>query len=224
MDVREAWEQHSGHMMLKLSPYPEAQHRHLARFQGRGPTVLEIGVNWGGSLRLWRRYFGETSTIVGIDINPACAGLGGDGMHVRIGDQTDRTFLEAVAEEYGPFDVVIDDGGHTMEQQITSFEVLYPHVATTGVYVCEDSFSSYVDEFGGRRAGTFMDVAKSRIDEMHAWFNPDQPPTDFTRTATSMHFYLGLVIIEKGEVTAPQLMLCGDDGVFYEPLDSVVHR
>ena len=142
MDVLDAWKEHQGAGVMKLSPYPGPQHRHFERFQGTEMTLLEIGVNWGGSLELWRRYFGPQATIVGIDINPACKRYEGERMHVRIGDQTDRAFLESVAEELGPFDIVVDDGGHTMEQQITSFEVLLPHVKPTGVYVCEDSFAA----------------------------------------------------------------------------------
>ena len=69
-----------------------------------------------------------------------------------------------------------------------------------------------------------MDVSKSKIDEMHAWFDVSSPPTQFTRSVTSIHFYLGLVIIEKSPVEAPELMMRGEGDLVHAPLDSVVHR
>ena len=67
---------------------------------------LEIGVAEGGSLKMWRRYFGPRAVLCGIDINPACARFDGEHGRVRIGSQTDPEFIEAVLAELGGFDVV----------------------------------------------------------------------------------------------------------------------
>ena len=85
------------------------------------PIVLEIGVCAGGSLWMWREYF-PTSEITGIDIDPMCTQFEGEGVNVCIGDQTDSEFLREVGTKYGPFDVVIDDGGHAGFQVVTSLE------------------------------------------------------------------------------------------------------
>lgn len=196
---------------MKASGYPVAWDRHLPRFQGEPVTVLEIGVHWGGSLELWRTYFGERATIVGVDIVEDCKAHEGDRIHVRIGDQSDREFLGSLVDEFGPFDVVMDDGGHTMAQQITTFEVLYSHVKIGGVYMCEDAGTSYREEFGGGGSGTFVDLMKAKVDELHAFHAPGMTPSEFTRTAASLHFYPDLVVIEKAEM-APSQFMWGQNG------------
>ena len=222
MDVWQAWENHRGKGIIKLSPYPEPQHRHFERFAGRPVTVLEIGVYGGGSLEMWRDYFGADAQIIGVDIDPRCSEHEGERIEVHIGDQSDRAFLEHLAESRGPFDVIIDDGGHTMEQQITTFDVLFPRLRTGGVYVCEDAFSSYMARFGGGHgeSHTFMErVAKPLVDHMHRWFTRDLEPTDETRTVGSVHFYLGMVVIEKAAVEMPKYMMKGEGGIVYKDVD-----
>lgn len=131
----------------KWHHYFDIYERHLARYRGRAFRFLEIGVFRGGSLQLWRDYFGPEALIVGLDRDPACARFDGAFGHVRIGDQADPGFLRAVLDEFGPLDAVLDDGGHTAQQQIVSFEVLYPELAADGVYLCEDTHTSYWKSF-----------------------------------------------------------------------------
>ena len=131
----------------KWHHYFDIYERHLARYRGRAFRFLEIGVFRGGSLRLWREYFGPEARIVGLDRDPSCARFDGAFGHVRIGDQTDAGFLRAVLDEFGPFDAVLDAGGHTAQQQIVSFEVLYPELVADGVYLCEDTHTSYWKNF-----------------------------------------------------------------------------
>lgn len=225
MDVREAWTTvPEGKLVMKGSGYPEAQHRHFARFQGQPVTVVEIGVAWGGSLHLWRSYFGEQATIIGVDIDPNAKRHADDRIHVEIGDQADPGFLAELAERWGPFDVVMDDGGHTMAQQITTFEVLFPHVRPGGVYQCEDVESSYMldryPQFGPEHGPhrTFMELMKSKVDEINGWHIE---PTEFTRTAASMHFYAGLVFVERAEMVEPTFMFGSGGKVDYKTFGEV---
>ncbi len=109
---------------------------------------LEIGVQWGPSLRLWERYFPEAQ-IVGIDINPQCKQFESPRSAVRIGSQSDVAFLQEVTQEFGPWDVVIDDGSHRFSDIVASFKVLWPHVLSGGWYVVEDLQVSGQAEFGG---------------------------------------------------------------------------
>ena len=141
-------------------------------FRGKGPKVLEIGVDRGGSLVLWKNYFGPESQIVGIDINQDCAAFNDPaaGVYVRIGSQTDPAFLGSVVDEFGPFDIIIDDGSHIVSHQITSFNLLFDRgVKVGGVYMVEDLETSY---WGGRSGQvdlpvTFIDFARSVLDLMH---------------------------------------------------------
>jgi hypothetical protein len=229
MDVLDAWKAlDEGKAIIKGSSYPAAQHRHFARFQGSPITVLEIGVAWGGSLRLWRHYFGEQATIIGVDIDPRCSAQEGERIHIEIGDQADAAFLSDLADRWGPFDIVMDDGGHSMAQQIITFETLFRSVKDGGVYQCEDVNSSYMmdqhPQFGPRfgEHGTFMELMKSKIDEMFAWFVEE--PTAFTRSAASMHIYPGILFIEKDVVEEPQVIgSAGNGDVVYASAKDVLH-
>jgi len=199
----------------KWESYFPVYERHFAPFRGLSNLrMLEIGISQGGSLDLWREFFGHQAVLVGIDINEGCKRFEGGRSFVRIGSQEDPEFLRAVIDEFGPFDIVLDDGGHTMRQQIVSFETLYPAVARRGVYLCEDCHTSYQAEFGGgtRAPGSFIEFAKDKIDELNGWHV--QPAsrgclTDFTRSTTSISFYESIVVFEKSPVLPPRYVEAG---------------
>ena len=108
-------------------------------------------------------YLGPAAQIVGVDIDESART--GAGRHVvEIGDQEDPAFLSSVAERHGPFDIVIDDGGHTMRQQIRSVETLFPLLADGGVYIVEDCHTSYWAPYADPSdpAATFVAWVKDR--------------------------------------------------------------
>jgi Methyltransferase domain len=113
--------------------------------------VLEIGVYSGGSLGMWRSYFGPQSHIIGLDIEESCKAYESDHVQIEIGDQSDRNFWQNFKKKIGPVDVIIDDGGHLPKQQKVTLEELLPHLNPGGVYLCEDitgehnPFHSYID-------------------------------------------------------------------------------
>ncbi|MGY2050713.1 class I SAM-dependent methyltransferase [Methylobacterium sp. JK268] len=187
----------------KWTHYLDAYDRHLSRYRGRPVRLLEIGVNHGGSLQVWRRYLGPEAVIHGLDIDPRCATVGGPDVTIHIGSQTDTALLRRVAEAMGGIDVVIDDGSHVSAHQIASFETLYPLVAPDGVYAVEDVHCSYWPEVGGglRAPGAFMEYAKDLLDRLHARYvrDPDPEPRDpgFADVTESIAFYDSLVVFEK---------------------------
>ena len=134
----------------KWTHYFDAYVRHLSRFVGRDVHVLEIGVYSGGSLRMWRDYFGDQCRIYGVDIEPACRHYENGHTRVFIGDQADRAFWRQLRREVPRLDIVIDDGGHRTEQQVVTLEETLPYLSPGGVYLCEDvhgttnAFHSYV--------------------------------------------------------------------------------
>ena len=128
---------------------------------------------------------------------------------IEIGDQEDRHFLRELCDVYGPFDLVIDDGGHTMPQQINTFEVVYPNVKADGVYLVEDLLTSYRPNFNGglRRPGTFIEYSKNLIDKLHAWHSHEPDifaVDDFTRTTFGLHYYDSVLVIERRPIEAPR--------------------
>ena len=104
-------------------------------------NILEIGVQSGGSTRAWRRYFGPLTKYIGIDINPNCKEVEDTNIHIEIGSQLDSFFLITICLKYGPFDLIIDDGGHTTEMIILSLEILWNCMKHDGVYIIEDTHS-----------------------------------------------------------------------------------
>jgi len=192
---------HRGRTIHKWKHYFPAYERHFSRYVNRPLTFFEVGCGEGGSLQMWKRYFGPHAQIVGIDIRPECAAFEEDQVSVRIGDQADPAFLASVVQEFGSPDIVLDDGSHIMEHIAATFAFLYPRTAADGVYMVEDLHTAYWDEYGGglRRPGTFMELCKHLLDELNAeWSRGTLPPTDFTRTTQSMHFYDSIAAFERG--------------------------
>jgi hypothetical protein len=124
---------HSGRQIDKWAHYGRIYDFHFGHLWTSVKRVLEIGVDHGGSLQLWKQYF-PSAEIVGLDINPAAA-FEEERIKVVIGDQTDAKLLESLGE----FDIVIDDGSHVLHHQSTSFTHLWPK--TKSVYLIEDCHS-----------------------------------------------------------------------------------
>lgn len=199
----------------KWSQYFRIYDLFFARYRGRSDfRMLEIGISQGGSLDIWRRYFGPDALIIGVDIDPRCRGYEDGHTLVRIGSQADPAFLQALAAEFSDFDVILDDGGHTMEQQLTSFEMLYPTVRPGGIYMVEDCHTSYHAQYGGGlgKSGTFIEFAKCKIDELNAFHihSNRELITEFTRSTTGMSFFDSMVVFEKGPVTPPSIVQAGE--------------
>lgn len=182
----------------------------FAKFRGRPNfRMLEIGVSQGGSLQMWRSYFGLGAHIIGVDINEACKRFEEPQTTIRIGSQSDPVFLKQLVDEFGCFDIILDDGGHTMEQQITSFDCLYPSVNDNGVYLVEDCHTSYHEPFQGgfRRPSTFIEFAKGKLDELNGFHVHESGTslyTDFSRSTHAVTFIDSMVVFQKAKVPPPR--------------------
>ena len=195
----------------KWKHYFPIYERHFARFVYQPVTMIEIGCGEGGSLQMWKRYFGPHARIIGIDVNPDCARFAEDQIEIRIGPQEDVQFLDRVLNEFGPPDIVLDDGSHVMSHVVATFSWLYSRVSPTGVYAVEDLHTAYWEEYGGglKRPGTFIELCKDLVDHLNADHTRDQiAPSRFTQSTLSMHFYDSVVVFERGRHTrkwAPQI-------------------
>ena len=208
-------------IIFKWDHYFDIYDRHFNRFRGKDIVVVEIGVSQGGSLQMWKNYFGPNAKIYGIDIDPRCKQFEENNIKVYIGSQSDKEFLRKIKKEIPPIDILIDDGGHTMKQQIVSFEELFGHIKPDGIYLCEDCHSSYRWEFGGgvRRPGTFIEYTKKWIDYLNAHHSRSSrlKVNDFTNSAKSVHYYDSIVVVEKGKVFPPNVSRTGTVGFGEEP-------
>ena len=185
---------HKGRPINKWTHYLAHYDRFFSRFRSTPVRMLEIGVFEGGSLELWRKYFGPKATIFGIDIDPACASKVDKPNQVRIGSQDDPDFLRSVVEEMGGIDLVLDDGSHKGHHIITSFRALFPLLSDGGLYVIEDMHDDYT-EWPGTRTNQSLGLIKRLIDDMHAHFHA-RPALESPHIG-GLHLYDSLAFIEK---------------------------
>ena len=189
----------------------------LRNWHGRDVSFLEIGVYKGGSIPMWQGFFAPTSRLTFLDIDPACTALALPGTTVEIGDQSDPVFLDRIGQAHGPFDLIVDDGGHKMHQQITSFRHLWPRLNDCGLYIVEDTHTSYWPGFGGgfRAPESFMEFAKDLIDRMHSWYTEDDagfPLHPMAREIGGIRFHDSMVVIEK-RLKEPPVSITAQNGV-----------
>lgn len=173
---------------------------------GRGGTKGTPGRQpEGKSLRLWRSFF-PRAQIAAIDIYDKTH-LSRGRVQVYQCSQVDQPGLDRIARIYGGFDIVIDDGSHLNEHQIRSFEILFPHLRPGGLYLVEDTQTSYWEGFGGGPVGTpaharsCVSWFRGLVDGLnHAEFpEPGYRPTRYDREIVSIQFAHNLIAIEKGD-------------------------
>lgn len=190
----------SGKPIHKWLHYFDIYEKHFSRFRGRKPTILEIGVYKGGSLEMWRAYFGEGARIIGLDINPECKKHEGENIEVFIGSQDDPALLDAIVKKYGQIDIVIDDGSHISSHMIATFSHLYDRISPTGVYFVEDTHACYWPKWGGglKAPGSFMEFVKDRVDELHDFYiDRTRPRSRFASTTAGICVYDSIVAFER---------------------------
>lgn len=179
--------------------------RYVADRRDEPVALLEIGVWRGASLRMWRDYF-PRGRIVGLDVNPDAAREAGERIEVVVGDQADTELLARIVEGAGPFDVVIDDGSHRIEHQRPTLEFLWPHVKPGGVYVVEDTHTSYLEQYGmgWRRPGTTIELLTGVVDDLHRDWH-EHPPS--LPDVAFVHFYPGTCVVGKEDPPGRETLL-----------------
>ncbi|RYZ29580.1 MAG: class I SAM-dependent methyltransferase [Chitinophagaceae bacterium] len=211
--LREYFENNESNAMNKWMHYFDIYDRHLNKYVGKDITILEIGVFQGGSLKMWKEYFGDNVKIYAIDIYEKCKQFEEENVKIFIGSQSDRDFLRYVKTQMPPIDILIDDGGHYMDQQIVTFEELYDHIKPNGTYLCEDLHTSYWNNYGGgyKRPESFIEYSKEFIDKLHAWHSWDEKLQidKFTRSTYSLHYYDSILVLEKKEMSQPESKIKG---------------
>jgi hypothetical protein len=201
--------------------YFDIYERYLARYRGRKPTVLQLGVEQGGKLEMWRAYFGADCRLFGIDSNPHAMRYEDVANRLFIGDQRDREFVRSVVRAIGRPDVVINDGAHSANQQITAFEELYPAMTGDGVYIVEDTHTSLwggalMDRADGQ---SFLAHAHARCAELmsctgdvrnypvlgtdfaaQVWHQA----SEFCRMTREISFFDSMIVFERGLRSVPR--------------------
>lgn len=155
---------------IKHSTYFHSYDHFFSQYRGKSITFVEIGVLGGGSLFMWRDYFGPNARIIGVDFNPNAKKWEKYGFEIYIGNQADIEFWSEFRKAVGEIDIVLDDGGHTYEQQIVTTEALLESLSDGGVLVVEDTHTSYMHGFGPKNR-SFIKYVVNRIDAVNRRFS-----------------------------------------------------
>lgn len=152
---------HEGKVSDKWSIYFNEYERIFDNYRDNPIRLLEIGIQNGGSLEIWSKYFFHAQKLVGCDINPDCARLSYEDPRIAVvvGDANSDSTLTKILEYASAFDVIIDDGSHRSSDIVKSFARYFPHLADGGVFVVEDLHCSYWQEFEGGLFDPFSSMA-----------------------------------------------------------------
>jgi demethylmacrocin O-methyltransferase len=186
---------------------------HLKKFKYKKINLLEIGVGgWDDpylgahSLRMWKRYF-PFAKIYSLDIYDKSP-LNEKRIKIFRGSQVDKDFLDKVCDEIGDLDIIIDDGSHINEHVIETFKLMFPKLKDGGIYVVEDTQTSYWKDFGGdsdnlNNPDTMLNFFKSLTDSLNnkEFIKPGYVQTYYDKKIASMHFYHNMVFIHKDNIT-----------------------
>ncbi len=190
--------------------YTEIYSRYFAPLKEKPIKFLEIGLDRGASVKLWEEYF-KNADLHFMDITLKRAEYFSIRSHYHKCDQENQSDLQHFIEiTDGNFDIILDDGGHTMNQQLTSLAALFPHVKSGGMYIIEDLHTSYWPQFGGRGNDTTVNFLKSLVDEInyigattgqasHRAIPPNiaEGLNIYKKDIFSIHFYDSVAIIIK---------------------------
>jgi hypothetical protein len=196
-----------GKGVWKWLHYFDIYHRHMQKFVGEEVHVLEVGIYSGGSLDMWKAYFGPKCRMYGVDIEQACKVYEDERTRVFIGDQADRNFWKGFRKEVPLLDVVIEDGGHLPEQQIVTLEETLPYMRPGAVYICEDihgthnRFAAYVH--GLTTAMNAVALQDASADE---GAQSVVRCSNLQRSIGSIHHYPFITVIEKASAPVDRLL------------------
>jgi len=197
--------------------YTPHYHRRFKELRDEPITLLEIGVGGyedphmgGESLWMWRDYF-PNAKIVGLDIFDK-APLAGERIFIEQGDQSDPRVLHHLGKTYGPFDIIIDDGSHKVDDVMQSWIILWEYLNRGGWYCIEDLATAYWSKYGGssaRSGDSTIGFLQGLINCIHyAEFDvPNYIPNRFDETVIGLEIARGIAFILKGDNTNPSTVM-----------------
>jgi hypothetical protein len=204
--------EHDGYISDKWEQYLPAYEAVLRGFidSAKPVRLLEIGVQNGGSLQIWSKYLPPGSIMVGIDIDPACAGFRPEtNISILIGDAGDKVAIDRILGD-ARFDIIIDDASHRSDHVVSTFNACFGRLNCGGLYIVEDLHCSYRSSHGGgfRLAGSSMEWFKGLADALNAdHFEPDASGKldgielerlgQLGREIARITFFDSLVVVEK---------------------------
>lgn len=186
----------SPHYSIKHSNYFAIYDSLLKQFQGKNVTFVEIGVLDGGSLFMWRTFFGDKARIIGIDLNPEAIKWREHGFEIFIGDQRRISFWKEFFSNVGNIDILLDDGGHKNDQQIVTTLCVLPNINDGGILIVEDTQTSFM-KFGNFKQNSFINFMLGNVKKIHARCDDLILNNNiFAELVHSIEFYSGICAIK----------------------------
>jgi hypothetical protein len=197
--------------------YAEIYEKYFAPLKDSRIKFLEIGLAMGYSAHMWEHYFTEAELHF-IENEKNFLEIYQSHAPERsfchsLDQANENELLEFISKTGGNFDIILDDGGHQMDQQINSFRTLFPALKSGGIYIIEDlatSFSHLNTSVTESLPGTTVFFLKELIDQINSFtVRPPHLPyfcADYTKHHNlnyyqqhihSIHFYNCMVVIIK---------------------------
>ncbi len=235
--LRKLYREHKvGKVSSKWSSYFPIYDKWFAPYREQPIKMLEIGVQNGGSLEMWARYFKQAETIVGCDVNPAVSNLVYQDPRVKVvvGVASQQPAFDVInAHGAGGFDLIIDDGSHRSIDTISNFLMFFPMLKPGGLFVIEDMHCAYWPEYEGgyfnqRSIASFFKAMVDLVNIEHCrndfsaqqlfqtFFTNVRVPEIFTNgSIVGVTAYNSIYIIEKSTETFKpfygEVVIAGDD-------------
>jgi len=169
----------------------------LSKYKDKEITFVEIGVLNGGSLEIWKKYFGKKARIIGIDKNPKCKQFENENYEIFIGSQSDPIFWRNFYKNIGKVDIILDDGGHTNYQQITTLVESINFIKDGGIHIVEDVHTSYFKRYGNPNKYSFINFSKKSIDDINCTFpKPGNFNYSLNKSVYSIEYYESIVVFK----------------------------
>jgi hypothetical protein len=185
------------YLSIKYDSYFPVYEAVLNKYVGREVKVVEVGVFNGGSLFMWRKFFGPKARIIGIDLNPEAREWEKDGFEIYIGDQAEDKFWTELFQKIGKVDVLIDDGGHTNRQQIVTAHHSIQNINDGGVLIVEDVHTNYFREFGNPSKYSFVKFAQCIVDGVNSRANSIRRTyAQYSSCVYSVSFFESMVVFQ----------------------------
>ncbi len=186
---------------IKWDNYFNIYENFFKKFVNKKITFVEIGVGNGGSLFMWKKFFGPKAKIIGVELNPNAKKLQKFGFNIEIGDQSDPNFWKKFYRKFGKIDILLDDGGHRNIQQITTFMESYEHIKPNGMIIIEDTHTSFMKKKGFKNPSdySFINFSKLIVESLHRR-NPslNKKPNKLSDRIESIFYYDSIVSINFG--------------------------
>lgn len=209
----------SPYFSTKYKSYFSVYDKLFSEYRGRELIFIEVGVLQGGSLFMWRDFFGPQARIIGIDLNPDARRWEEHGFEIFIGDQSEPDFWEFFSKKVPSFDILLDDGGHTNLQQLVTLFEMSKIVSPQGLIVIEDTHTSYQKEFGNPGRFSFINVSKRLIDNLNLHFNNPNLRRVHPDRIDSIEYFESIVAFKFGAADKDLNSVVNNHGTHLNNLD-----